>query len=141
MIAQLIEGILMPGTSTTEIKCVKCKRVYETDVIDHIDLSEDSDLIKKLETGKANRVQCPKCKKVQYLDRSIVINFEPQNLIVVYDPEAKSDAAKEELRRNFESVTRFNEILSEIGDEIEFHVFVKIDELKPFLQEYLTLYG
>ncbi len=131
----------MPGTSTTEIKCVKCKRVYETDVIDHIDLSEDSDLIKKLETGKANRVQCPKCKKVQYLDRSIVINFEPQNLIVVYDPEAKSDAAKEELRRNFESVTRFNEILSEIGDEIEFHVFVKIDELKPFLQEYLTLYG
>ena len=131
----------MPGTSTTEIKCVKCKRLYEAEVIDHIDLSQDTDLIKKIESGKVNRVQCPKCRKVQYLDRSVVINFEPQNIIAVYDPEAKSSAAKEELQRNFENVTGFNETLTEIGEEIEFQVFVKLGDLKPLLDEYLKLYG
>jgi phage FluMu protein Com len=75
----------MAGTSVAEIKCVKCKKVYESDVIDHIDLSQDREMVKNLRAGKANRVQCPKCKKVQYLNRSIVINFEPANLIVVFD--------------------------------------------------------
>ena len=131
----------MPGTSSTEIKCIKCKRVYETDVIDHIDLSEDSELVKKIETGKVNRVQCPKCRKVQYLDRSIVINFEPQNIIVVYDPDAKSKSAKDELQRSFEHVTSFNETLSEVGEDIEFQVFSKLKDLKPLLDEYRKLYG
>jgi predicted nucleic-acid-binding Zn-ribbon protein len=131
----------MPGTSTTEIKCIKCKRTYEAVVIDHIDLSQDSDLIKKIESGKVNRVQCPKCRKVQYLDRSIVINFEPQNIIAVYDPDAKSSAAKEELQRDFENVTSFNETLTEIGEEIEFQVFVKLADLKPLLDNYSKLYG
>ena len=131
----------MAGTSTIEVKCVKCKRDYESDVIEHIDLSEDRDLIKKIESGKVNRVQCPKCRKVQYLDRSLVINFEPQNMIVVYDPDAKSKSAKDDIRRSFDSVTSFNETLSEIGEEIEFHVVVKLDELKPLLAEYLKLYG
>ena len=78
----------MVGTSTAEVQCEKCKRVYEATVVDHIDLSMDQDLIKALRTGKANRVQCPKCKKVMYLDRSIVINFEPDDRIVFYDPNA-----------------------------------------------------
>ena len=53
----------MVGTSIAEVKCSKCKKMYEADVVDHIDLSEDRDMIKSLKAGKANRTQCPKCKK------------------------------------------------------------------------------
>jgi hypothetical protein len=126
----------MASTSTTEVKCVKCKRVYEAQVIDHITLEEDRELIKKLRTGKANRVQCPKCRKVMYLDRSIVINFEPENRIVVYAPKARRKSAKKELETEFSNVISFNETLSEIGEEMEFEVISKLDELKPLLKQY-----
>ncbi len=131
----------MIGTSTTEITCVKCKRVFETEVIDHIDLSQDRDFIKKLRTGKANRVQCPKCKKVMYLDRSIVINFEPQNLIVVYDTNARTKVKQEEFQTDFDTVLAYNEALAEAGEDLEFQVISKADQLKPLLDEYLKLYG
>lgn len=126
----------MASKSTTEVKCVKCKRVYEAEVIDHVTLEEDRNLIKNLRTGKANRVQCPKCKKVMYLDRSIVINFEPENRIVVYAPRAKSKTDKEQLVTDYNSVVSFNETLSEIGEEMEFEVISKLDELKGLLKEY-----
>jgi phage FluMu protein Com len=127
----------MAGKSTAEIKCVKCKKVYESDVIDHIDLSQDRDLAKTLKSGKANRVQCPKCKKVQYLDRSIVINFEPENLIVVFDPAAKRKAVREEHEREYQTVIAFNEILEEVGEETEFKVIDKIDQLKTLVTDYM----
>ena len=123
------------------MKCSKCKKVYETQVIDHIDLSEDREMIKPLRTGKANRVQCPKCKKVMYLKRSIVVNFEPENRIVVFDPEARSNAAKENLLQEFHSVISFNETLSEIGEETEFLVISKLDMLKAMLDDYLKTYS
>ena len=123
------------------MKCSKCKKVYETQVIDHIDLSEDREMIKPLRTGKANRVQCPKCKKVMYLKRSIVVNFEPENKIVVFDPEARSNAAKENLLQEFHSVISFNETLSEIGEETEFLVISKLDMLKAMLDDYLKTYS
>ncbi|MBE0525321.1 MAG: hypothetical protein IH631_00140, partial [Candidatus Thorarchaeota archaeon] len=78
----------MTRTSTIEVKCEKCKNVYEAEVIEHIDLSEDREIVKALKIGKANRVQCSKCKKVMYLDRSLVVNFDPESLIVLYDPKA-----------------------------------------------------
>ncbi len=131
----------MIGTSTSEITCVKCKRVFETEVVDHIDLSQDRDFIKKLRTGKANRVQCPKCKKVMYLDRSIVINFEPQNLIVVYDTKARTKVKKQEFQTDFDTVLAYNEALAEAGEDLEFQVISKADKLKPLLDEYLKLYG
>ncbi|MFX1481865.1 MAG: CpXC domain-containing protein [Promethearchaeota archaeon] len=131
----------MASRSVAEVKCSKCKKVYETDVIDHIDLSEDRDLIKSLRTGKANRVQCPKCKKVMYLDRSIVVNFEPENKIVVYDTKAKTKEAKESLMENFRSVISFNEVLSELAEETEFTVVTKLDQLKSMLDEYLKVYS
>ncbi|MHA1944055.1 MAG: CpXC domain-containing protein [Candidatus Thorarchaeota archaeon] len=127
----------MANTSVVEVKCSKCKNVYETDVIDHIDLSEDRDIIKSLKTGKANRVQCPKCKKVMYLDRSIVVNFEPENRIVVFDKKARTKAAKEDLMEDYRSVISFNEILSEIGEETEFSIITKLDKLKVLLDDYL----
>ncbi|MHA2003476.1 MAG: CpXC domain-containing protein [Candidatus Thorarchaeota archaeon] len=127
----------MAGRSTAEIKCVKCKKVYESDVIDHIDLSKDRDLVKHLKSGKANRVQCPKCKKVQYLDRSIVINFEPENLIVVFDLAAKKKAVREEHERDYQTVIAFNEILEEVGDETEFKVISKLDQLKTLVTDYM----
>ncbi|MFX1263192.1 MAG: CpXC domain-containing protein [Promethearchaeota archaeon] len=127
----------MAGRSTAEIKCVKCKNVYEFDVIDHIDLSQDRDLLKNLKAGKANRVQCPKCKKVQYLDRSIVINFEPENLIVVYDTAAKKKEVREEHERDYQTVIGFNEILEEVGEETEFKVISTIDQLKELVVEYM----
>ncbi|MHA1909476.1 MAG: CpXC domain-containing protein [Candidatus Thorarchaeota archaeon] len=130
----------MAGTSMTEVKCVKCKKFYEADAIEHIDLSEDRDLIKNLKTGKANRVQCPKCKKVMYLDKSIVINFEPQSLIVVFDSKAKSTAKKEELRRDYESIIAFNEILTELAEETEFKVVSDLKALKNLIDEYAKVY-
>ena len=130
----------MTGTSEIDVKCVKCKREYQALVIDHVDLSEDKDLIRGLRSGKANRVQCPKCKKVQYLKRSIVINFEPQSMIVVYDPNAKSKSARESLMREYTSVISFNETLSEIGEETEFKVISELKNLKPLLHEYTELY-
>jgi phage FluMu protein Com len=126
----------MAGRSTAEIKCVKCKNVYESDVIDHIDLSEDRDLVKNLKAGKANRVQCPKCKKVEYLDRSVVINFEPDNLIVVYDPAAAKKSIREEHEREYQAVIAFSETLEEVGEETEFKVISKLEELKTLVAEY-----
>jgi phage FluMu protein Com len=131
---------ILASTSLVEVKCSKCKNVYEADVVDHIDLSEDRDIIKALRTGKANRVQCPKCKKVMYLNRSIVVNFEPENRIVVFDPAARTKAAKEDFIQDFHSVTSFNETLSEIGEETEFLVISKIDKLKTMLDDYLKAY-
>ncbi len=130
----------MTGTSTTEIVCVKCKKTYEADTIEHIDLSEDRNLIKNLKVGKANRVQCPKCKKVMYLDKSIVINFEPQSLIVVYDPHAKSSAEKEELKREYDNIIAFNEILTELAEETEFKVVSDLKDLKKLVDEYASVY-
>jgi hypothetical protein len=115
--------------------------VYEAEVIDHVSLEEDRDLIKSLKSGKANRVQCPKCKKVMYLDRSIVINFEPENHIVVFDKKARSKAAKDELIESFKDVISFNETLSEIGEETEFSVITKQDKLKALLVEYLKAHS
>jgi len=126
----------MAGRSSTEVKCVKCKHVYETEVIDHIDLSEDRELLKNLRTGKANRVQCPKCRKVEYLNRSIVINFEPENLIVMYDPAAKRKAVREDHMRDYESIISFNEALEETGSETEFKIVTTIEKLKDMISEY-----
>ena len=128
------------STSVAEVKCSKCNNIYETNVVDHIDLSEDREIIKALKAGKANRVQCPKCKKVMYLKRSIVVNFEPENRIVVFDPSARNNASKETLIQEYNSVISFNETLSEIGEEMEFIVISKLDRLKSLLEEYLKQY-
>ncbi len=130
----------LPGTSTVEVHCEKCKHVYEAEIIDHVDLSEDRELIKNLKSGKANRVQCPKCKKVMYLDRSIVINFEPQNLIVVYDPKATTKAKREELMQSFESVKNFSETLHETAEEVEFLILNELEKLKELLNNYVKTY-
>lgn len=131
----------MTGTSETDIKCVKCKREFTADVIDHIDLSEDQELIKGLKSGKANRVQCPKCKKVMYLDRSIVINFEPQSLIVIFDPKARSKTAKEELEKEYRNVISFSEALEETAADLEFMVISSLTKIKKLLDDYKTTYG
>lgn len=126
----------LPSTSTTEIKCEKCKNVYEAEVIEHIDLSLDRDIIKVLKAGKANRVQCPKCKKVMYLDRSVVVNFDPESRIVLYDPNAKTQEAKDSLMADYKAVISFNEILQEVGEETEFIIISELGKLKPLLEEY-----
>jgi phage FluMu protein Com len=123
-------------TSIVEVKCEKCKTVYEAEVIDHIDLSEDREIVKALKTGKANRVQCAKCKKVMYLKRSIVVNFDPESLIVLYDPKALTKAQKEELMHDYHSVITFNEILQEVGEETEFSVLSDLSKLKVLLDTY-----
>ncbi|MHA2150486.1 MAG: CpXC domain-containing protein [Candidatus Thorarchaeota archaeon] len=127
----------MANKSNAEVKCSKCKNVYEADVIDHIDLSEDRHLISPLKSGKANRVQCPKCKKVMYMDRGIVINFEPENVIVLYDKKARTKDAKESFLEDYHNVISFNEILSEVGAETEFMIISKLDKLKTMLDDYL----
>ena len=126
----------MTRTSIVEVKCEKCKTVYEAKVIDHIDLSEDREIVKALKTGKANRVQCSKCKKVMYLKRSIVVNFDPESLIVLYDPKARTKAQKEELMHDYHSVITFNEILQEVGEETEFSVLSDLSKLKALLDTY-----
>ena len=126
----------MAQTSIAEVKCEKCKTVYEAEVIDHIDLSEDREIVKALRTGKANRVQCSKCKKVMYLDRSIVINFDPESHIVVYDSKARTQAQKDVLIQEYNSIITFNEILQEVGEETEFTVLSDLKKLKVLLDEY-----
>ncbi len=126
----------LASTSIVEVRCSKCKNAYEADVIDHIDLSEDRELIKSLKAGRIGRVQCFKCKKVMYLDRSIVINFEPENRIVLFDKKVRTKAQKEPLMENYRSVIAFNEILSEVGEETEFSIITKLDKLKSLLEAY-----
>lgn len=75
-----------------------------------------------------------------YLKRSIVVNFEPENRIVVFDPSARNNASKETLIQDYNSVISFNETLSEIGEEMEFIVISKLDRLKSLLEEYLKQY-
>ena len=124
-------------TSIAEVKCEKCKTVYEAQVVDHVDLSEDRQIVNALKTGKANRVQCSKCKKVMYLEkRSIVINFDPESKIVLYDPKARTNAQKEELKQDYHNVITFNEILQEVGEETEFIVLSDLKKLKVLLDEY-----
>lgn len=131
----------MVGTKTIEVTCEKCGKLYEAEAIDHIDLHDDRGHIKNLKSGKANRVQCPKCKKVMYLKRSIVINFDPESKIVVYDASAKSKVAKEELQKTYENIIAFNETLEETGNETEFLVLHDLTKLKRLLEQYLKVYG
>jgi len=131
----------MVGTKTVEVTCEKCGKLYEAEAIDHIDLHDDRGLIKNLKSGKANRVQCPKCKKVMYLKRSIVINFDPESKIVVFDASAKSKAAKEEMQKTFENIVTFNETLEETGNETEFIVLHDLTKLKRLLEQYLKVYS
>ena len=131
----------MTRTSITEVKCEKCKTVYEAEVIDHIDLSEDRDIIKLLKTGKANRTQCSKCKKVMYLNRSIVVNFEPESHIVLFDPKARTNAQKEALTQDYHSVITFNEILQEVGGETEFTVLSSLSKFKVLLDQYMKAHS
>lgn len=128
--------INLVSTSTIEIKCEKCNNPYETEVIDHVDLSEDRELIKSLRTGKANRAQCPKCKKVMYIDRSIVVNFDPESLIVIFDPHAKSKAAKDTIMSEYQSVISFNDILQETGEDTEFSIITDLKKFKKLLDDY-----
>jgi len=123
-------------TSIAEVKCEKCKTIYEAEVIDHIDLSEDRDIIKALKTGKANRVQCSKCKKVMYLKRSIVVNFDPESKIVLYDPSARTKEQKDVLMQEYQNVIAFNEITREVGEETEFMILSELSKLKGLLEEY-----
>ena len=131
----------MTRTSITEVKCEKCKTVYEAEVIDHVDLSEDREIIKVLKTGKANRVQCSKCKKVMYLNRSIVVNFDPESRIVLYDPKARTNAQKEALMLDYHNVITFNEILQEVGEESEFTVLSSLSKLKELLDAYMKAHN
>ena len=75
-----------------------------------------------------------------YLTRSIVVNFEPENKIVVFDPSARTKADKEHFIQDYHSVISFNETLSEIGEETEFVVITKLDKLKDLLDAYLKTY-
>lgn len=129
----------MAGTSSIETTCKKCGTTFEATVVDHLTLAldEDIELAKTLKTGRFNRVQCPKCKKVDYLERSIVINFEPQNLIVFYDKNASNETVRQEIMSNYDDVTRFNEILEETRNEIEFQVISSAEKLKELIDEYL----
>ena len=126
----------MPGTSITEVRCQKCGHVFEAQVIDHIDMSQDRDLLKRIKSGKINRVQCPKCKKVHYLERGVVINFEPENLIVLYDPSASRPEVREELMRDYRSVVMFNEVLEEVAQETEFKIVSDTAELKKIVEQW-----
>lgn len=128
--------IRLARMSTIEIKCEKCSNLYETTVIDHVDLSEDRELIKSLRMGKYNRAQCPKCKKVMYLDRSIVVNFDPDSLIVLYDPRAKTKAAKDTIMNDYHNVVSFNEILQETAEDTEFSIVTELNQLKKLLDDY-----
>ncbi|MHA1862337.1 MAG: CpXC domain-containing protein [Candidatus Thorarchaeota archaeon] len=131
----------MTRTSIIEVKCEKCKTIYEAEVIDHIDLSEDRDIIKVLKTGKANRVQCSKCKKVMYLNRSIVVNFEPESHIVLFDPKARTNAQKEDLQQDYHNVITFNEILQEVVGETEFTVLSSLSKFKVLLDQYMKAHS
>lgn len=127
----------MPGTALTEIKCDKCARVFEAEVIEHIDLAEDGKLATQVKSGKLNRAVCPQCKKVTYRERALVVNFEPESLIVLYDASAKTAQAKEALRKEYDALIHYNEIFEELGKETEFRVISDLNELNKLIDEYV----
>ncbi len=127
----------MAGTSKIEVRCEKCNTTFEAIVVDHLTISEDLELAKALRTGRINRAQCPKCKKVTYIERSLVVNFEPQNLIVFYDKNATDEAVRQEIMNSYDSVTRFNEALEEARNDIEFRIISSAEQLKDLIDEYL----
>ena len=121
----------------TEIKCIKCDKAFETEVVDHVDLAEDGDLAAQLKSGKLNRAVCPQCKKVTYLERGLVVNFEPESLIVLFEPLAKTSEAKNELRKEYDALIHYNQIFEEVGKETEFRVISELDELKTLVNDYV----
>ncbi|MEM2141863.1 MAG: CpXC domain-containing protein [Candidatus Thorarchaeota archaeon] len=131
----------MVGTSTITVKCERCQHEYEVQVVDHIDVGSDTESVKLLKANRLSQVQCPKCKKVMQMDTSVVLNFEPENLIVLYDPQLKSEEDRAEIRRIYDSVVRFNEILEETAHEIDFRIVTSMDELTTLLDDYAQKHG
>jgi hypothetical protein len=127
----------MPGTTVIEIKCDKCQKIYEAEIIEHIDLAEDGKLATQVKSGKLNRAVCPQCRKVTYIDRALVVNFEPESLIVLYDASAKTPQAKETLRKEYETLIHYNEIFEEVGKETDYQVISDLSELKKLIDDYV----
>ncbi|MFO7836793.1 MAG: CpXC domain-containing protein [Candidatus Thorarchaeota archaeon] len=128
-------------TQKAEVTCKKCGHEFEAEVIDHVDLSEDKHLIRSIRSGTANRVKCPRCGVEMDLDRSIVINFEPQNRIVLFDKGAESGDFRESLKSSYNNIIEYNEILSEVGKEVDFRIISNLGELRQLLEAYLDLFG
>lgn len=128
-------------TQKADIECRKCGHEFEADVIDHVDLSEDKNLIDAIRNGTANRVACPRCGAQMALDRSIVINFEPQNRIVVFDKSSRKGESRKALMSSYNNVIDYNETLSEVGKEVDFRIVSDLGELRKLLDAYLELFG
>ncbi|MBS3795304.1 MAG: hypothetical protein KGY80_10425 [Candidatus Thorarchaeota archaeon] len=128
-------------TQKAEIVCNKCGHEFEAQVIDHVDLSEDKNLISSIRNGEANHVTCPRCGAEMDLDRSIVINFEPQNRIVVFDKNARQTDSRAALMASYNNVIEYNETLSEVGKEVDFRIVSNLGELRKLLDAYLELFG
>ncbi|MBD3158110.1 MAG: hypothetical protein GF309_04915 [Candidatus Lokiarchaeota archaeon] len=128
-------------TQKAEIECNKCGHEFEAEVIDHVDLSEDKNLIRSIRSGEANHVTCPRCGAEMDLDRSIVINFEPQNRIVVFDKNAGQPDSRAALMASYNNVIEYNETLGEVGKEVDFRIVSDLDELRKLLNAYLELFG
>ncbi|RDE16841.1 MAG: hypothetical protein C4K47_00860 [Candidatus Thorarchaeota archaeon] len=127
----------MPGTTLIEIKCEKCQKIFEAVIIEHIDLAEDGKMAPQVKSGKLNRAVCPQCKKVTYVDRALVVNFEPESLIVLFDPSATTAQAKETLRKEYDTLIHYNEIFEEVGKETEFRVVSELNELRKLIDNYI----
>jgi len=76
-----------------------------------------------------------------YLNRSIVVNFEPESHIVLFDPKARTTAQKEALMIDYRSVITFNEILQEVGGETEFTVLSSLSKFKTLLDQYMKAHS
>ena len=75
-----------------------------------------------------------------YIDRSIVVNFEPESRIVLYDSHAKSKSDKDSIMSDYQSIISFNEILQETGEDTEFSIISDIKKLKALLDDYKKTY-
>jgi len=71
-----------------------------------------------------------------YLKRSVVVNFDPESIIVLYDPNARTKEQKDALIQEYQNVISFNEITREVGEETEFMVLSELSKLKDLLEEY-----
>ncbi len=76
-----------------------------------------------------------------YLNRSIVVNFEPESHIVLFDPKARTNAQKEALNQDYHNVITFNEILQEVGEETEFTVLSSLSKFKVLLDQYMKAHS
>ncbi len=84
-----------------------CGHEFETKLWDALNVTENKELKGKLLSGEINQIQCPKCQKKSYIEKSLLYHDRDQRLWIQVLPQADrpkwpklQESYQEELKKN-----------------------------------------